>query len=394
MRTFLKGAFAGGVGAALVLAATAAIAGTGIGGIFNLGQSNTVNATSSLSGASVGAQLQVTNSSTDKAAQGIAAFNNSAAATLYGRNSGAGPAVSGRADKTNNGVEGVSAGAGASGVYGANTSTNGFGVAGRSTGASGIGVYGNNTGGGLGVFGKSISGNGVQGTTAGATTSGVYGENTSGNGYGIAGRAGASGKAVFGENTSTGWSGYFTGKTYIGGALALGGALSCYGCISSGNFAQPDPFVHVSATTTNCPSATGFDVATPHFCTGWANYPSSSYEEAGLYVDPFQIVHLKGLVRHTSTSGAGTVIMELPSSYCGWPHDKILVANGTGNTIARIDVDYHYITSALVDGCEVWLSAGDGSDYVSLDGLTWSLKERNSGDFASAQPKARPSRSG
>ena len=146
--TFYKGTVLGAVVSMLVLVASTAVAGTGIGGIFNLGQSNTVNATSSLSGASTGAQLQVTNTGTGTGAQGIAASNNSAAATLYGRNSGAGPGVSGRADKKNNGVEGVSAGAGASGVYGANTSANGYGVAGRSTGASGIGVFGNNTGGG------------------------------------------------------------------------------------------------------------------------------------------------------------------------------------------------------------------------------------------------------
>ena len=75
------------------------VAGNRHRGIFNLGQSNTVDATSALSGASVGTQLQVTNSGTGSGAQGIAAFNNSVAATLYGRNSGAGPAISGRADK-------------------------------------------------------------------------------------------------------------------------------------------------------------------------------------------------------------------------------------------------------------------------------------------------------
>jgi hypothetical protein len=169
LKTAVVSAFVGAIAAT----GTVALAGTGVGGIFNLGQANTVDATSSLSGASTGAQLQVTNSGTGTAAQGIAAFNNSAAATLYGRNSGTGPAVSGRADKKNNGVEGVSAGSGASGVFGANTSADGFGVAGRSTGASGIGVFGNNTGGG--------------------------------------------------------WAGWFTGK------LHLGGALDCSGCVSAGN---------------------------------------------------------------------------------------------------------------------------------------------------------------
>ena len=229
MRTFLKGAFAGGIGAALVLAATAAVAGTGIGGIFNLGQTNTVNATSALSGASVGAQLQVTNSGTGSGAQGIGAFNNPVAATLYGRNSGGGPGSP--AERTSEATASrVSAGAGASGVYGANTSANGFGVAGRSTGDAGIGVYGNNTAGGLGVFGKSIGGNGVQGTSAGAWQSGVYGENTSFGGYGVAGRSkGVSGIGVFGENTVGGWAGVFKGKVH------LDGALDCSGCVTAGD---------------------------------------------------------------------------------------------------------------------------------------------------------------
>jgi hypothetical protein len=62
MRQFLKGAMAGGVGAAVVMVATAAVAGTGIGGVFNLGKSNTVNAMTSLTGSTSGAQLGITNS--------------------------------------------------------------------------------------------------------------------------------------------------------------------------------------------------------------------------------------------------------------------------------------------------------------------------------------------
>ncbi|MFL5799674.1 MAG: hypothetical protein ACJ77A_17305 [Actinomycetota bacterium] len=59
---FLRGAIAGGVGAAVVMMATAAMAGSGIGGVFNLGKTNTVNATSALAGSTSGAQLRVTNS--------------------------------------------------------------------------------------------------------------------------------------------------------------------------------------------------------------------------------------------------------------------------------------------------------------------------------------------
>ena len=50
------------MGAALVMTATAAVAGTGIGGVFNLGKTNTVNATTVLTGSTAGAQLGVTNS--------------------------------------------------------------------------------------------------------------------------------------------------------------------------------------------------------------------------------------------------------------------------------------------------------------------------------------------
>jgi hypothetical protein len=71
MRRFMQGAFAGGVGAAVVMAAGVAMAGTGVGGVFNLGQSNSVNATSTLTGATAAPSLQVTNTSTGTGATGI-----------------------------------------------------------------------------------------------------------------------------------------------------------------------------------------------------------------------------------------------------------------------------------------------------------------------------------
>jgi hypothetical protein len=40
---FFRGAIAGGIGAAVVMVASAAMAGTGLGGVFNLGKANTVN---------------------------------------------------------------------------------------------------------------------------------------------------------------------------------------------------------------------------------------------------------------------------------------------------------------------------------------------------------------
>ena len=61
----VKAAVAGGIAGAFIVAGTAALAGTGVGGVFNLGQSNTVNVPTKLSGMTAGPQLQVSNSSDD-----------------------------------------------------------------------------------------------------------------------------------------------------------------------------------------------------------------------------------------------------------------------------------------------------------------------------------------
>jgi hypothetical protein len=62
--TFFKGTVLGAVVAVVMAGATAAVAGTGVGGAFNLGQTNTVNAPSALSGATNSAQLKVANAGT------------------------------------------------------------------------------------------------------------------------------------------------------------------------------------------------------------------------------------------------------------------------------------------------------------------------------------------
>lgn len=59
--TFLKGVALGSVVAMATLTATSAMAGTGIGGVFNLGKTNKVNATTSLTGTASGPMLTVTN---------------------------------------------------------------------------------------------------------------------------------------------------------------------------------------------------------------------------------------------------------------------------------------------------------------------------------------------
>ena len=60
--SFGKGLMAGAAGVAVVLILTAAANGTGVGAVFNLGQTNKVNATSTLTGKTSGPMLTVTNS--------------------------------------------------------------------------------------------------------------------------------------------------------------------------------------------------------------------------------------------------------------------------------------------------------------------------------------------
>ena len=116
MNGFSKGAAIGGIAGALVAGSTIALAGTGIGGVFNLGQENTVNAQTSLKGSvSSNAQLRVENGS-----NGVGLFGISS-----------------------NGK----------GVYGKHTAATGGepGIQGETASAAGAGVVGKNTGGGPGI---------------------------------------------------------------------------------------------------------------------------------------------------------------------------------------------------------------------------------------------------
>ncbi|HEY2199953.1 MAG TPA: hypothetical protein VGH69_20060 [Mycobacterium sp.] len=60
-RDIVKGAVVGAIAASIVLLAGSAVAGTGIGGVFNLGRTNTVNAKTTLMGSTSAAQLAVSN---------------------------------------------------------------------------------------------------------------------------------------------------------------------------------------------------------------------------------------------------------------------------------------------------------------------------------------------
>jgi hypothetical protein len=65
--TFFKGVLLGALTSTVVLIAASAVAGTGVGAVFNLGRANTVNAQSTLRGATAGKNLQLTNTGTGSA---------------------------------------------------------------------------------------------------------------------------------------------------------------------------------------------------------------------------------------------------------------------------------------------------------------------------------------
>src|SRR5947209_20168027 len=92
-------ALLGAAATALVFVTATAVAGSGIGGIFNLGETNSVNAQSTLTGTSTGSQLRVVNGNT--AGIGVLASHTGT--------SGSGAAI-----------EGTSAAKGAPGIFGSN----------------------------------------------------------------------------------------------------------------------------------------------------------------------------------------------------------------------------------------------------------------------------------
>ena len=94
MWSHLKTAAVAGIVGALAATATVAFAGSGIGGVFNLGQTNSVNQSSALAGSTAGAQAVFYNASTATNAAGAAVYGKSATApALQAANLGSGPAL-------------------------------------------------------------------------------------------------------------------------------------------------------------------------------------------------------------------------------------------------------------------------------------------------------------
>jgi hypothetical protein len=90
VRTAIIAALVGAVTAT----ATAAVAGNGIGAVFNLGQANTVNQASVLAGSTAHDQLDVVNVNTGSSAKALGLLGKSASApALNAANTGGGPAL-------------------------------------------------------------------------------------------------------------------------------------------------------------------------------------------------------------------------------------------------------------------------------------------------------------
>jgi hypothetical protein len=241
--TFLKGAVVGGITGTLCAAGAVALAGTGIGAVFNLGKTNSVDAQSVLKGqpANGDTQLVVQNTGTGRgvaaasaSANGLYAKSVSGIGVAADSNSGVGAAgnspsnqgaVHGESTK-GDGVFGLSLSATAAGVRGVDTAGD-FGVRGRSA-STGPGIRGTSVN-GHGVEGRSSSSQGVFGASS-QSAAAVIGESgaadavvgTTHSGQGLAGRA----VGVDGEAPNGGNGVYGEGKIGVIGETVGGGGAA------------------------------------------------------------------------------------------------------------------------------------------------------------------------
>ena len=94
MWSHLRSGIVGGIVAGAVILAGSAVAGSGVGAVFNLGQANTVNHESLLAGSTAGDQLDVANVNTGSSAKALGLLGKSATApALNAANTGGGAAL-------------------------------------------------------------------------------------------------------------------------------------------------------------------------------------------------------------------------------------------------------------------------------------------------------------
>jgi hypothetical protein len=121
MHGSLRGVVVGVTAAALIAGGTA-LAGSGVGGVFNLGQTNTVPTTTTLNGGAPGkAQLVVTNANPSPGSAAIQGSSSANVAAVQGSNSATGAGINGTS-KNGVGVRAVSQSATQPGAWVSNTS--------------------------------------------------------------------------------------------------------------------------------------------------------------------------------------------------------------------------------------------------------------------------------
>jgi len=259
--TMFRGAVVGGLAGTLCAAGAVALAGTGVGAVFNLGKTNSVNAQSTLTGSTADPQLQVENSGNGR---GVA-----------------------------------SSSGGAEGIYAQSTSS--AGVFGDSTNATGVHGKSSTTG----VFGQSVSGDGVTGLSHSALDAGVDAGNpgdlalmgkATGNGTGLRGVSVAgsgvrgitgSGRAVVGQSDkvaavigSSGTATGVAGQTHSGQGFG-GRAIGVSGSASGGAGVYGEGTIGVAGTgLQGGPAFAAFGNATQ-------NRSSGGFVKAMAYIDPF-----------------------------------------------------------------------------------------------------------
>jgi hypothetical protein len=245
--SFLRGAAIGGIAGVLGAGATVALAGSGVGAVFNLGKTNTVDAQSTLTGnAGANPQLKVQNTGTGGALKALS----SSGEAVYGQSSN-GPGLRGT---SNAGVGVVGTSRSGYGVYA--ISTNNDGVDGLSESPNFRGVYGSNDAGGTGVAASAVgngtaveghakSGRGVAGFSqsfqgvygSSVNQAGVVGDSSGFDGvFGVTHSANAAG--VSGHAPNGGWGLWGSGKIGVFGAATGGGG---YAMQANGNATQDRP---------------------------------------------------------------------------------------------------------------------------------------------------------
>lgn len=114
------------------------------------------------------------------------------------------------------------------------------------------------------------------------------------------------------------------------------------------------------------------EIGEPAFENGWTNF-GGAYENAAFYMDPDGIVHLKGLIKFPTASGAKSITaFTLPDPYR--PEYRVRAVMVAASTVATAGF---WMTDIFPDGKVQFVGAGNGNDigrYCSLSGVSFMAK--------------------